>query len=254
MGVFDFLKSKNKETASIDAIFEKAANDPAYRPLFYRTLLESELYLLTFDKTESERQFVADKDTKLQVRIFKDDVVPIFTSKERIFDNNIIKGQVNYAASKANVIFKMFSDKTKFIINPYSRVNKELLPEEVRQLLANELYETDEVLQIKAGETILLSVPANYPVNLVETLKRYFDTRKEIKGAYLALMYNKSNGESPHLLLGMDIPKENMKDVFGEIGAIAKPYLKDKEPFDMVGVTDSSPTSKNLKVKEYRIY
>jgi len=255
MGLFDFLKPKINETENIEMIFEKAANDTSYRPLFYRALIQSELFILTTDKYEFPKgKFISDKDTKLQVRTFENGLVPVFTSTDRIFDNNIVKGQVNYAAMKASVIFEMFKDKATFILNPYSKVSKELLPEEIRQLRTNGFFSPDEISTIEAGETISLGIPAKYPVNVAESLKRYCGTKKQIRGAYLAVITVDSAGKSPHLLLGIDANKTNTQEIFSEIGEVVRPYLGEGEIIDMLDLSDKTNTTKYLKTNQFKIY
>ncbi|MGF7229949.1 hypothetical protein [Arachidicoccus sp.] len=51
MGIFDFLNARGKRQAqpkNIDEIFDLASKDAAYRPLFYGTILETDLYILIF--------------------------------------------------------------------------------------------------------------------------------------------------------------------------------------------------------------
>jgi len=255
MGLFDFLKPKSNETENIEVIFEKAASDTSYRPLFYRELLKSELYVLTTNKNEFPKgKFIAGKDTKLQVRTFKNGLVPVFTSTDRIFDSNIIKGQVNYAALKASVIFEMFKDKATFILNPYSKVSKELLPEEIRQLRTNGLFETKEMSTIAAGETVSLRLPSIYPVNLVESIKRYCGTKKEIKGAYLAEITIESSKNSPYLLLGIEDNMTNTQEIFSELGVVIRPYLGEGEIIDMVSLSDTTIITEYLKTNQFKIY
>ena len=71
MGLLDFFKSGKKLAAdpkNIDEIFRLASVDIAYRPLFYRTILEMELYLLIYpDSNLPAGEFVADSDTDIKV-------------------------------------------------------------------------------------------------------------------------------------------------------------------------------------------
>src|ERR1035437_7377785 len=104
MGFFDFLKSNKKQNAqpeNIDEIFDLASKDVAYRPLFYRTLLEMELYLLTNPENNLPKgAFTATKDMKLDVKTYEDGKVSIFTSVDKIFDNGVIQQQEIYVAMR----------------------------------------------------------------------------------------------------------------------------------------------------------
>ncbi len=53
MGFFNFFKGKKPNNEeSLESLFVKAANDNAIRPLFYRTLLKSDLILLSVKDAE----------------------------------------------------------------------------------------------------------------------------------------------------------------------------------------------------------
>jgi SseB protein C-terminal domain/SseB protein N-terminal domain len=254
MGMFDFIKQKNDSEQSIESIFNKAAIDNAFRPLFYRKILDSELVLLTQDNSGlPERKFITDENTKLQVRYFSTGVVPLFTSTERIFDNNIIKGEVHFSAIKARVIFEMFKNTT-FIINPYSNIKKELLPDEIEFLLNGTLFEPGKEQQVKPHEEILLGIPEEIPVNLIETLKRYFGTWSGVKGVYLALITFKSRKDPPNLILGIDCSNDLSKEFSAELSEIIKGYLKGDEVMDYVKIKRFNKLSRLLKKKEFKIY
>jgi len=255
MGIFDFFKSKKEIPEDLEAVFTKAANDNSMRPLFYRTLIKSDLIILTIKNEEpSESKETSDESTTIQVRALEEGIIPVFTSSDRIFDNNVINEQTCYAKLNAKVIFEMFPEGTVFVLNPYSKVSKELLPNEIKSLVSNELYKPSDIFKVKSGEIILLGEPADYPINLVEALKRYFDTRKEIKGAYLALIDIKSDNTKPHFLLGLDIPRGNLKEIFGEACEIAKPYLEKDQPIDMLNTAEKGSIVSLLQKEKYKIY
>ncbi len=249
------LKSNNDDDLTIESIFEKAANDIAYRPLFYRKLLNSDLFLLTHDTTGlSERIFISDKNTKIQVRFFSNGTVPVFTSKNRIFDNNIIKGQAHYVALNAKIIFEMINNDKSYIINPYSSISKELLADEVKSLLRGDFFKSGEEQFFQPNEEYLLGIPADYPINLIETLKRYFSKNLDVKGSYLAVIENKSKGDFPHLLLGVDCKNDRWQEISGELDIIVRDYLKNGKVMDLIHIKASGELSSLLKKQEFKIY
>jgi hypothetical protein len=257
MGFFDFFKSSNKKGAqseNIDEIFDLASKDIAYRPLFYRIILEKELYVLIYhDDNLPVGKFISDEKTTLQVRTLADGKIPIFTSVDKIFDNGVIKEQVNYVTMKGKVIFDMFKEPPIILLNPYSRPSKEFLPDEIKKIREGELFKPDEEHTIKAGVNISLGIPANYPTELVGTLKKYCDTRVEVKAAYLGLMHDSSSKEAPHLLVGLDITN-NAKEIFGEVGETIRAHIPEGEPVDMINVSDGGEIVKFLKQKQYKVY
>lgn len=255
MPFFDFLKSNNRNDLSFESVFDKAADDIAYRPMFYKKLLDAELFLLTQDHSgHPEKKFITDENTKISVRFFSNGIVPLFTSKERIFDGNVIKGQVHTTSLNARSIFKMFNSDTDFIINPYSIIRKELLAIEVKSLLEGDFFKPDDEQIIQPNEDILIGMPTDYPINLVETLKRYFDLRPVVKSAYLALIENKTRREFPHLLLGVDCKKGSWPEIQVGLTILVKDYLKDDEIMDFVHIQSSEELSSFVKLPEFRIY
>ena len=255
MTVFESLNKDNPDELSFESIFEKAANDIAYRPLFYRKLLDSDLFLLTQDTAGlPERKFISDKGTTIQVRFFSNGIVPVFTSTNKIFDNNVIKGEVYYTALNAKIIFETFNNETSYIINPYSPISKELLADEIKSLLNGNFYKSGAEQFLKPNEDILLGVPADYPINLIETLKRYFRKKPDVKGSYLALIENKSKKEFPHLLLGVDCKKDSWSEISGELAILVRDYLKASEIMDFIRINTGDGLSGILKKQGFKIY
>jgi hypothetical protein len=95
-----------------------------------------------------------------------------------------------------------------------------------------------------------LGIPTNYPIELVETLKRYCDTREEIKAAYLALMHESLSNEAPHLLIGLQM-LSNVKEIFGEVAETIRTLIPNGEPVDMIDVSKNRGTSKLLKQEQF---
>jgi hypothetical protein len=140
MDFFNFRKHKIP-SESIEAIFVKAAYDKSLRPMFYKTLLRSELYILTNKKEYLPNEKHDHSLDNIQVKSFKNGMVPIFTSAQRIFDMcGIVSLPINYVSMKALDIFEIFDPNATFILNPYSEVSKVLLPDEIRQLKCNEHF------------------------------------------------------------------------------------------------------------------
>jgi hypothetical protein len=115
------------------------------------------------------------------------------------------------------------------------------------------LFKADEEHTIKAGVNISLGIPANYPAELVETLRKYCDTRAEIKAAYLGLMHDSSSKEAPHLIIGLDMIN-NVKEIFGEVADTIRTHIPKDEQVDMINISDNGETAKFLKLKKYKVY
>ncbi len=250
MGLFDIFKinkKRNSEPENIDEIFALAASDVSYRPLFYRTILDTDLYLLTFQNEEGKNE------TGVKVKNLDNGKVPIFTSIEKIFENNIIIEEVNHIVVRGKSIFENCPDDITIVLNPYSIPTKEFTPLEIRKLVNGELFKPDQTRQARMESNILISQPKVDPISLAESIRKYCVTRREIRGAYLALMEDTSSEELPHLIVGLEI-NGNIKEIFGELTEVIRPNIPNGEPIDMIDISGNSKISKQLKKYQYKVY
>lgn len=251
MGFLDFLKLNKKQNAEpthIEDIFKLAVEDAAYRPLFYRSLLTADFYVVIFPPEPND-----DETVNIKIRSWEDGKIPIFTSEDRMFDQNLISRDENYIPLNGRTIFENCPAGTQFVLNPYSVPSKEFTAEEIRQLLNGSLYQPDQQRQAVVGNNIIITTPLTYPTAMAEAIRKYCATRKEITGAYLALMEDTSINEAPHLIIGLEV-KGNLPQIFGELNGAIKPHILVGEPVDMVDLSGSRKMSSKLKKQEYRLY
>lgn len=115
-----------------------------------------------------------------------------------------------------SVILKDDSAYEGFVINPYS-ANIVLEKNSIQNI--NQRYQ-----QIKKDESVMIGLPKEYPYDMVQKLKIYFDKTKIVKTAYLLWMVR---GEEASYLLVLDfvgVPQV----VFSQIADVCQPYLKEK--------------------------
>lgn len=251
MGLLDFLKinkKRNSEPENIDEIFKLAANDITYRPLFYRTILDTDLYLLTVPNEGR-----TEEANKVKVKNWEDGKIPIFTSTDKIFEKNIITEEENYIILKGKSVFENCPDNTTFVLNPYSTPSKEFTPSEIQKLISGELFKPDQQIPIKPGKNILISMPKENTSVIAESIRKYCTTRREISGAYLALMKDTLSEESAHLIIGL-VVKGDLRQIFGELTEAIRPNIPKGEPVDMVDLNSGKNISNDLKRDEYKVY
>jgi hypothetical protein len=149
MGLFNFLKKDKQEVSQTNDILAdllvRATEDTNLRPLFYKTLLSSELIVLTDEVKESYGKTVLKKDSKIKIATFEDGKIPIFSSTDRIFDNRIITSKVPFIGIKGKDLLETTMGG-KLILNPYSNVKKELSSAEVELLLSEKINDIKEQL------------------------------------------------------------------------------------------------------------
>lgn len=152
MKLLDLFKKKkeNKSTFpenELERYLMEAPSNSDAQKYFYQKLIWNQLIVLTPDYLEAEEgEQIVEENTKLKLVSFEGGQIPVFTSLNRIFDQEIIKEKVSYISLKGQDLFAM-TKGASFILNPYSAYGKELVPEEIEQLMNGTIYD-----QIDADE------------------------------------------------------------------------------------------------------
>jgi hypothetical protein len=128
---------------SLESLMQAAGKDPSVAPIFYRTLLETEIYVLT---PEVKMQPGRRRSLKFQEKIDIASVefqgmtwLPAFTSKKRISDY-VEKPETCLGAAARN-LFEMLPD-ANFWLNPLSECQKPLPATEIALLISGKIFET----------------------------------------------------------------------------------------------------------------
>jgi tetratricopeptide (TPR) repeat protein len=145
MGLFDLFKKKKTESTfpenELEVSLMNAASDVAAQKAFYQKLLWSQLVVLNGDPSNSKETTQAeDENMTIHLVAFDNKHVPVFTSPNRIFDKNIVKEEVSYMSIQGQALFE-FAKGATFILNPYSDHWKELIPEEIENLMNGTIYD-----------------------------------------------------------------------------------------------------------------
>jgi SseB protein N-terminal domain len=128
---------------SLEALMQAAGNDPGVAPAFYRTLLDTEIYVLI---PETPIQRGRSRSLKFQEKINIASVefqgmtwLPAFTSKKRISD--YVKKPETCLGAAARNLFEMLPDEN-FWLNPLSECQKPLPATEIALLMSGEIFDT----------------------------------------------------------------------------------------------------------------
>jgi SseB protein N-terminal domain len=124
----------------LEALMQAAARDPSVVPAFYKTLLETEIYILT---PETPMTPGRRRSLKLQEKINVATVEfqgmqwhPAFTSKKRISD--YLKEPETCLGAIARDLFEMLPN-SNFWLNPLSECQKPLPADEIALLRSGEI-------------------------------------------------------------------------------------------------------------------
>lgn len=222
---------------SLDTALRLAADEPACRPDFYKTLLESTVYIIgRSDRPyEGNRTIEAGENISIQnwQRNDGSPVIPFFTSLTAL--QKALEEEASYMALPARSLFEI-TKGASLVLNPKSPYGKEFFPNEIEALLTNNVNRLPEQRVTEKATQVLLGQPANYPSKMVESLSTLLSRRSNVKAAYLTLMHDPSHDEKPHLVIGIDA-EGDIEQVIREAGVVAGDTAPDGEPVDLVRVS-----------------
>jgi hypothetical protein len=244
MNLLKFLK---KEKAySFEMLLQKAADKPAYRMEFLKRILTENLLILTNENTLAEGLYKLQKDTIVHVLTLSDGRVPIFTSKERIFDKGIFKKDSNFLEAKGKDIFEFLKGAT-LILNPYSDYSKEFLPDEVERLLKGTFFESKQIV-VKKNTEVAIGQPAKYPTEVVKALTKIFSNKANVIAAYVGWIYDPKSGDPPHYIFGINADSD-FKGTVNEVGYLVEQILGTNEIVDFIQIDDNNSFLSNYFTK-----
>jgi len=234
-----FQKAMTDSPASSDDELEHAlrlaANDVSKRPDFYKKLVASSVYIIARSDARKEGGGTMNGGETLSIeKWLKGDgtpVIPFFSSLAAL--QRALDTEKEYVRLPARSFFEMTRGDF-LVLDPKSPYGKEFFPNEIETLLATGVNLSPEQHTMAQQTQVLLGQPANYPTKMVESLKAYFETRKEVSRAYLALMHDLSRG-NPVLVVGVEIDGEDQQ-ILREAGVVAADSSPHGEAVDICHV------------------
>lgn len=214
----------------------RAAKDPAARPQFYRDLAESDIYLVQHGAEPPEEPSATTLETGTTLRIAPVEIegkqyLPIFSSLPRL--QAVIAGEVAYIALNA-VEFMKITRGAELVLNPGSEYGKIFTAPEIAGILdggaSGERYVTERDTRVMLGQ------PATYPTELADALTRFFERRREVRRAWIAMLFNPDQDEKPHTLVGVEAPDTDWPTLAADIGIVAQGVTIPDPPVDVIAV------------------
>lgn len=217
---------------SFEELFVKAFDDARLREEFYKRLLDENLLILTSDDLPSDGN---PAEKKLRIAQLADKRVPVFTSEARIYDNNVIKEKHPCMAIPGRKLFEI-TKGAKYILNPFSTLNKELVPEEVDWILkggqggASAVKEgTNQPRRVRVG------YPADCPQEMIDALNQKLPAFPAVLAVYIGFMEILESNEEPRYVFGVQANGLN-QEIAQTIGETAAPFLKGKGNIEIMAV------------------
>lgn len=212
----------------------RAANDPAARPHFYQTLLESDLYAIQqgIEAPGEHTTTTLGEGQTLHIASMQNDgkeYLVMFTSVPRI--SAVVREEVSYIGMNARELLTL-TRGADIALNPGSEYGKIFTAHEVAVILGEELgaerRTTEEDTEVMIGQ------PRNYPRELADALTRFFERRKEVRRAWIAHFYNPADKAPPHTLLVVDAETEDWDALSRDIGTVAGGVTLADPPLDVM--------------------
>lgn len=227
---------------SLETLLQKSAEDSSLRHDFYKKLLTENLIVITEKTNTAEGKTTLQKDTQVNIVTLKDGKIPIFTSKERIFDNGVVKEQVEYLEMKSKILFEITKGST-LILNPFSDYGKEFLPVEIEGILNGSILKyQDKEITLKEKTPVQIGQPAVYPTEMINALKSFFASKSSINAAYVGWIHYSNSDDPPHYIFGID-GDGDINEIKKEAGKLVKGFLISGEFVDFIEIDKESPIS-----------
>lgn len=203
----------------LEILLEKAATEPAHRPAFFRTLLESTVWV---PGSAAEGEAIVE-DSALDLQHWeKEDgttVIPFFTSLEAL--QQAVEDEQAFVVMPARTLFEMTLGETLFL-NAKLPTGKEFMPREISLLLAEE------------GSPLSTQEVAEPPSQMIDSLTTLFKTIKPVKRAFLCAIKEHADAQ-PNLLIGIEADGE-IEEIIHAAGNVATDTLPGDEPIDICQV------------------
>jgi SseB protein C-terminal domain/SseB protein N-terminal domain len=249
MGLFDRFRTKSRpipDDLNLEELLERSALDPTFRAQFYRTLPDSDLFVLTQESSIPEGQHTLPEESELKVFTLSDGRIPVFTSTDRIFDKQVIKEEVQFVSMNAKDLFRTLQGAT-LVLNPYSDYGKELIPSEIKKVLDGTiLSESGRAITIQESTEVILGQPAKVPQPMLDALKTVFRRYPNVSKAYLGWIATQDTNDPPHYVIGIETGGSDTQLV-NDAGFTAQQFLGPGELVDFIEIKEFDGVSGYLR-------
>lgn len=224
-----------------ESLMKEASVNVNVRFDFYRNLPHQKVFVITSGNTQVT-EGTLEENSNVELATFPDGKIPFFTALPRIFEKNVVKERVPYLELAAGDLFQLTKGAT-LVLNPFSDFGKELVPQEIEQLLDGSIF-GDGIREVSMPKDTQVRVgqPAVLPVEMMEALSNNFAGRDDVNAAYIAMVDMPETGAPPRLLIAMSISGDR-QTIFEETGRTAQQFLKKGESVDIMELSPENGIS-----------
>ena len=192
----------------VERLLIRASTQPSERRAFMRALLDAEVFVVLVSDGAPlvpgpDGNAIVPEGTRLSVPTAtrgEERLFPFFTAPSRA--RTWFSGDHIVAPDRTRELFTRHAD-ISFVLNPGSDYGKEFVPDEVKRLLAGELGEGVDEIEVPAEQQLLLGHPKEIPTELIAALAREFSATPTVRGAWLMLAMRAGQSEQSWML-GVD--------------------------------------------------
>lgn len=217
----------------LETLLEQAATEPAYRPAFFRTLLDSTVWV---PGNAAEGEAVVEESVLDIQHWEKDDgtsVIPFFTSLAAL--QQAIDDEQAFVVMPARTLFEMTLGETLFL-NAKLPTGKEFTPREISHLVGEEGSPLSQQEVLEGGTALLLSEVAEPPAQMVDSLTTLFKSIKTVKRAFICSIKEQADAQA-NLLIGIEA-EGDIEEIIHAAGSVATDTLPGDEPVDICQVAE----------------
>ncbi|KEY57035.1 enhanced serine sensitivity protein SseB [Serratia sp. DD3] len=229
----------------LEQLLKLAASQPAYRPAFFRQLLDATVYILgDSEQVQLQGEITLDAETPVNIQHWEkqdgSSVVPFFSSLA-LLQQAVAEEEHPFIAMPTRVLFEITQGDHLFL-NPKAEYSKEFFPDEVAMLLATGGVVKPVERDIEQETQLLLGQPTEYPAAMIDALTTLFSQRKLVRRAFLALIHDREVDEQPNLLIGLDVKGEqaDIDALISEAGMVASETAPNDDPVDFCLVEENA--------------
>lgn len=240
MSFYNRNKKKTQEVKlnknlAISKLIELSADQPEYRAVFYQRLLNDKIFLLVENNYKPSSAFVQGIDPNIPILTFDNKIIPIFSEKDRIFDSGAITQEVEYMEVNGRQFLEL-SLGSALIVNPFSNFYKELVPNEVAEILNGSIFTPNKSPVINVKMNAVIGKPSIEPVELIQELKDNFKDNQLISSAHIAWTSSEEQFIEPHYIIAVESQEGSgeFKHIAQVVSNIAQNHLQEDQIIDII--------------------
>ncbi|MCB2379510.1 enhanced serine sensitivity protein SseB C-terminal domain-containing protein [Hymenobacter sp. BT635] len=218
----------------LEQLLFNAATMPEFRPGFYQALLNEEVFVVTIPKEGQPMGEIAPVEgMEIQLQVLNDGKIPVFTSKERIFEAEGTEDTLPFMRLRGLDFFQMVQG-ADCALNPFSTVGKMLPANEIAELLNSDLA------QAPAGNVqVMLGAPTEEHSKIVAALREFALSKPQVETAHVAVVHFQDNATPSRLLLAF-YTDDNDPAFLEEMGPVMQGNIQENDLVDVMVLDKTS--------------